>query len=265
MKARIYDSCEDYYFISEVLAIINIGYYEKYLVMDSKADNRLKLIDFLDKKVKTDSYGANVNIIDYFLPDNWISRKVKKKEDCNRLLDTADRDRYIFSFRGYEYFSDNLNIISDLILGKEVFSRDISFFNNLKSSDIEGWSYLRSQNDIDDLMKRFHGFHDSVLVDASYTSGSYVDNDNAMYCMDTIRTMHMKFDSQWSDSIELVFSGVLDSRLKPAEDNYTSNLFDASIILKDETIYFFTAYVKEVDESFNGTWIKSLEVRWRYV
>ncbi|WP_113671247.1 hypothetical protein [Vallitalea guaymasensis] len=91
MKARIYDSCEDYYFISEVLSIINIGYYEKYLVMDSKADNRLKLIDFLDKKVKT-----------------------------------------------------NVNIISDLILGKEVFSRDISFFNNLKSSDIEGWSYLRS-------------------------------------------------------------------------------------------------------------------------
>lgn len=165
MKVRIYDSCEDYYFISEVLAIINIGYYEKYLVMDSKADNRLKLIDFLDKKVKTDSYPTNVNII------------------------------------------------SDLILGKEVFSRDISFLNNLKSSDIEGWSYLRSQNDIDDLMKRFHGFHDSVLVDASYTS----------------------------------------------------NLFDASIILKDETIYFFTAYVKEVDESFNGTWIKSLEVRWRYV
>ncbi len=62
-------------------------------------------------------------------------------------------------------------------------------------------------------MKRFYGFHYSVLVDASYTS----------------------------------------------------NLFDASIILKDETIYFFTAYVKEVDESFNGTWIKSLEVRWRYV
>ena len=42
------------------------------------------------------------------------------------------------------------------------------------------WHELKSQNDIDAFMKSVAFFHDACIAGLSYTSGTYVNDDNAM-------------------------------------------------------------------------------------
>lgn len=111
-------------------------------------------------------------------------------------------------------------------------------------------------------MKTFGGFHDSVLRTLNYVSGSR-KVDNGMIVDDSLRQVSMIFDSDWSDSIEIIFEGVLALNLRPAKDNYSSDLFSATIMLKDKAILFYDDDVNSEQEDYEGTWINALGMRWR--
>lgn len=130
------------------------------------------------------------------------------------------------------------------------------------STKLEGWNYVESEDDIHNLMEVFHGFHDAVLRNLGYISGSG-KVEKGIIVTDNIRQVSMIFDSHWSDSIEIVFDGVLVLNLKPAKDNYSSNLFSASIMLKDKAMLFYDNEVKSEQENYEGTWVNALGMRWR--
>lgn len=62
----------------------------------------------------------------------------------------------------------------------------------------------------------------------------------------------------------MVFEGVLKLNLCPAKDNYCSCLSIATLEKEDEIIIFYTD-TKEVIQDYDGTWIKSLGLRWRFI
>lgn len=76
-------------------------------------------------------------------------------------------------------------------------------------------------------METFCGFHDSVLRTLSYVSGNEKDEEGCLI-LDNVRQVSMIFDSQWSNSIEIIFEGVLALNLRPASDNYTSEFTSSS-------------------------------------
>ncbi|MBL4937458.1 hypothetical protein JK636_17190 [Clostridium sp. YIM B02515] len=51
--------------------------------------------------------------------------------------------------------------------------------------------------------------------------------------------------------------------LRPAKDNYSSDLFSATIMLRDEAILFYDDDVNSEQEDYEGTWINALGMRWR--
>ena len=53
--------------------------------------------------------------------------------------------------------------------------------------------------------------------------------------------------------------------LRPAKDNYSSNLFAATIMLKDKTILFYDDKVNSEHENYEGTRINALGMRWRLI
>ncbi|MCI8408004.1 MAG: hypothetical protein HFJ09_01865 [Lachnospiraceae bacterium] len=71
------------------------------------------------------------------------------------------------------------------------------------------------------------------------------------------------FDSQWSGSIEIVFEAVKVLHLVPPGDSYVGNLYDASIFIQDFMIYFYDTFFDKIPDSYDGTWVKVLGVRWR--
>jgi lipopolysaccharide assembly outer membrane protein LptD (OstA) len=134
----------------------------------------------------------------------------------------------------------------------------------LNACQLEGWHYIYSTHDIEFILEQTNGFHDSVLKEMNYVSGSHVDNKNHMHCNDSVRQVTMWFDSQWCRSIELVFEGVVSLNLRPFSNNEPSYLYDASLFLQDKTVFFFDSEINEIDNSYDGTWIASCGLRWRF-
>lgn len=54
----------------------------------------------------------------------------------------------------------------------------------------------------------------------------------------------MRFDSQWCDTIEMVFEGVTAFNLRPAGDNYTSGISAAHSFQKMHPYSFVTMGLK---------------------
>ena len=87
----------------------------------------------------------------------------------------------------------------------------------------------------------------------------------SMYPVADIRQVNMFFDSQWCDTIEMVFEGVTAFNLRPAGDNYGADILEASIIIKDSSIFFCVDGFQEWNENYEGTWITAFSLRWRFV
>ena len=270
MFVRIFDMQLNTYFKSEVYAVINSGWYEKQLVVfPSGGDSYFKFFDYLDKsdpkepKVLINSILSNGFHSDF----EWIHQKSdnvdKQLEDYMGLLGSDIR---FFEFKGYSWIYNDKQLLAKLLKGDTISTKD--FEHQMLDSNahkIEGWHYIEKQQDIDFILEQTSGFHDSVLKDLSYISGAYVDEKNSMFCTDSERQVAMRFDSQWSRPIEMIFEGVTALNLRPSSDNYSSNIYGATLQLQNASVFFCDDTINAIDELYTGTWVKAYSLRWRFV
>lgn len=263
MRVRVCDKGTNGYFISEVYAIINTGYYKKYLVVENLNNKTyFRLVEYLDKS-KKGILPVNVNVISANeISESWVFKEENDLKDIRERLEAKEKNDSIYSFRGYAFILEQKDLLIALLKGEQVAYESLRGSEEEISTKLEGWNYVEAKEDIHKLMEIFHGFHDSVLRNLNYESGSGKDEKGNM-SLYNLRQVSMIFDSLWSDSIEIVFEGVLALNLRPAKDNYTSELYSATIMLKDETILFYDDDVISEDEMYEGTWINALGMRWR--
>ena len=270
MLVRVFDIQSNTYFKSDVYAIINSGWYEKRLVVFSSGNDRyFKFFDYLDKSdAKAPKVLINSILSTGFHPDfDWVHQRVddvdKQLEDYIGLLNDDIR---FFEYRGYSWIYNNKQLLAELLNGGMVSSK--GFEHQLIDSNdykVEGWNYVETQQDIDSILEQTSAFHDSVLKELDYISGAYVDENNSMYCSDSERRIKVRFDSQWCRPIEMIFEGVTELNLRPASDNYSSNIYGATLLLQNASIFFCDDTIDDINELYTGTWIKAYSLRWRFV
>ena len=269
MLVRVYDKQTDTYFKSEVYAVINPGFYEKRLVIvPDKNGDYFRFFDYLDKS-NPKLPKALINIVlsngfnsSYELLSRSSGDVDKKLEGFAQLLDKKTR---FFDYMGYAWIYEDIAFLSSLLKGEMVSTKGYeSQIINPDAYKKTGWHYIESQRDINFFMKQTSSFHDTVLKDMIYVSGAYVDDKNAMHCTDSKRQITMCFDSQWCRPIEMVFEGVAALNLRPYPDNYSSNIYGASLFLRKAAVFFCDGQVDDVDKSYEGTWIESYNLRWRF-
>jgi hypothetical protein len=263
MRVRVYDKENGRYFKSEVYAIINTGWYEKYAVLVPSEDGScLKLFDYIDKDKNPDGqYNVLVNVIVPDTPDSWISKQDKSL--LNNIDPSDSKSEIIYSYHGCRQLYDNQSTIASLFEGNTVKTDDL----NLPSitSKLEGWNYIETQDDVEELQSATYGFHDSVLKSAEYISGASVGENKSMCPVDYMRRLTLVVDSQLTDSVEFVFEGLIAFNLRPSGDNLDSIINSVSIIIKDETIFFIDADVDEETFDFEYTCAKAYSLRWRFL
>lgn len=273
MRVRVYDKENKTYFKSEVYAIIDGGWYARYLVLEPYNDKLyLKLIEYIDKSHNDPYYPVNINVITNEMPDEWVIKKDADLLQIRNLL--SDQEELRFDFQGFPWLFEESKLVADLIRGNKVDCEETPLKAKNMISKKAGWQYVENETDIHGLLYAFYDFHDSCLTSLQYISGSKVLEDRSMIPFDGIRQVTMSFESQCCNPIELVFEGVLAMNLRPARDNRDSIINCASIILKDEAIFFCDCEMKteelscddemETEElSYEDTWIKALSLRWR--
>lgn len=264
MRARVYDQTNHTYYLSEVYGIMNWGG-DRYIVeSNEKNEHRLCLVEYLDFSTKP-PYHVNIERIDCNKVSDklpWIYLERDELSNINQTLENTYHHEALHYFSGYEYIWKQQDKLAELIVQRTIPYHELG---NIKiDTKLPDWNYIENNQDIDRLMKEFMGFHDSVIKQINYITGDYVDKDGSMCLSESYdKKIQMVFDSQWSGSIEIVFDVVKVLHLVPPEENYLGDLFDASIFIKDLMIYFYDTAFHEIPESYDGTWVKALGMRWR--
>ena len=122
------------------------------------------------------------------------------------------------------------------------------------------WHELKSQNDIDAFMKSVALFHDACITGFSYTSGTYVNDDNAMV-MVTEPYIYITFHSQMANFPKFEMElGLVDKFSINLHLDNSLEIYEATFKKKDDGFYWYS------DEYANGNsnyWFRCQTIRWR--
>ena len=145
------------------------------------------------------------------------------------------------------------------------------------------WTEVKNQEDIEALLTRYGGFHDSCIVSLSYKSGAYVGEDLDMGLGEAHdRELIIVFQRQWRPvGLELRFTGVRRLHLVGWEDNYFCEILDCHLafhqnllpgepvetIVWADTDSFDPREIPQIDdlEEPANTYIIANTLKWRIV
>lgn len=129
------------------------------------------------------------------------------------------------------------------------------------------WNEINNQEDLKSFMDTHYGFHDSCIKELKYISGAYVQEDLSMNPVNVQRNLKVVFQRQFKNPtvIEMEFVGLKHLNMFPNDENYTCEILDATMILKEDCIYWCDCGDLSEDdfETYEGTLICATKARWR--
>ncbi len=260
MRVRVYDREKDKYFKSEVFAVIDYGWYVRYLVLEP-ADGKAMMTFVEGIRKEEPDHPTNINKITPDIPQDWVCIKGEALPLLKKELNEYGADLR-FEYHGYSWLLNDKRLLALLINGNTIDLDDVGHSDKSVCSKLAGWNYVDTQADVKTLMDAYGGFHDSCLTRLEYVSGAKVYQNHSMMPLNDVRQVTMFLGSQCCDGIEMVFEGVTEMNLRPAQDNHESIIYGATLLVRNEEIYFCGGYKADPD-SYDGTWIKAFSLRWR--
>ena len=260
MRARIYDNREKAYYISEVYGILNCGV-DRYLVEKREDEQTLVLVDCTDFSTEP-PYPVYVEKIDANpLPFPWVDKEKEEMAHINAAIGVSGKYHY---FRGYAFIWEKKEALTELIANGCIAKERLCAQKIV--TKLSGWNYVEKQQDIDNLMEQFCGFHDSVLKEFTYITGDYVAEDQNMHLSEAVaKQIRIVFESQWARGIEMILLAPRFIQLVPPAENYLADLYDASVFMKDCMVYFYDSYMEVMPTVYQNSYFAAMGMRWRFV
>ena len=131
------------------------------------------------------------------------------------------------------------------------------------------WEIISTNDEILRFMERVCYFHDSCIKEISYISGAYVGDNLSMYPLNNRRVLRVVMQRQYENDsmIEMEFYGLKSLKLFPADESYTCEILDSTMIMKNGNIYWCdSGNLLESDlDDYTGTLICASKLRWRSI
>lgn len=128
------------------------------------------------------------------------------------------------------------------------------------------WHEIKNEFDLTDFLDRHNHFHDSCIKEMKYISGAYIEG-KGMHPINELRILKMIIQGWFlnSEVIEMEFIGLKRLILFPVDEQYTSEILGATMIIKDDCVYWCDCDgLSENDfDSYERTLICASNVRWR--
>lgn len=248
MFVRVFDKAQNRYYKSMVYASVNSGWFAQYIVHDPHAQC-FALVDYLDK-----AQNPPKALVEVIQPDREGfafyegSQTLKFKRFC-KVNGYSYPD--VQCMAGYPEVLENHAFLAAILTNRSV-PLDAFDIPLRTLADTEAWNYILTQADADEFMKLFVGFHDSELKEIHYTG------------LDPVATVNAVFDnSGWYGVAELCFEGVQLLKIVPPEENYLNFIYEASLFVEDERVFWADSYLKKPDYTYEGSIIQALNLKWR--
>ena len=249
MFVRVYDKERKKYYKSMVYGLLNIGYYEQAILFNPYT-NSFECVEYFDKE-KEDPYPYYECINNR--TDDWVFYErtflLKLKKYCKEHAFEGKLDQ----FRGYKEVFDNFEFMLQMLQGEKV-SLEQAGISLKTNEDIDEWTYIRTQEDANEFMRLFAGFHDSTMDKLTY------EEDYGKKQLTAI------FDNScWYGVAELCFEGLIRMNLHGFGENHTREIYEGTLLIQDESVYWADGFLQEEDMNYRGTWIKALNLKWRKI
>lgn len=249
MFVRAKDIKHNRFYKSMVYGLINIEYYEQ-AILFNPFTQCFELIDYLDKETK------NLHPLYECINDNksqWILYEKAHLLKIKKYFRSKEFDINIQTLQGYSEIIDDYDFIYKMLKDKKIALCENS--QELKSNeDEQEWNYIRNQEEADEFMRIFVGFHDATLEKLSYEEDYGKRKLNVIF-----------HNSGWYGIVELCFEGLIRMNLQGFGENFSRELYDATLCVCDETIYWADGETEKDNFNFNGTWIKALNLKWKRI
>ena len=247
---RVFDKPNHRYYKSIVYCVMTVSGHTRQMVVLNPYTNCFELVGTWDETEKGPVLLAETIRMEC---DEWITYEnaglLKYKDYCrkNRVKDVID---WLW---GYRDVCENFEFLSAISHNKAV-PVDGAGISVRALSDADEWNYILTQKDADDFMQLFVGFHDATLdklvyEEEQYTSRAIVTFDNSL----------------WFGVIEICFEKISVIRLEPWDESYSRDIYEACLIVKDETVFWADEYMEKEDLSYDGHYIKALSMKWRKI
>lgn len=247
MFVRVYDKRNDCYYKSIVYGTINEGWFLQYIVLNPYS-KCFHLVEYLDKSEKPAFplvESIQTDCSDFKVYEN--ARLLKCKRYCKENGKSININR----LWGYPDVCENLDFISDILENRLVPSEKYPI-QLRQLFDENRWNYIRTQKDADEFMKVFAGFHDSTLDRLVYEEEHAYTKVTATFD-----------NSSWYGVVELCFEGILSLNIRPARENYDRYISDATMLVKNEAIFWADEHMEGENPDYDGSYIKALNLKWR--
>ena len=127
------------------------------------------------------------------------------------------------------------------------------------------WETVRTNDEILRFMGKMCDFHDSCIKEMHYMSGAYIDENFSMHPLNDRRVLQRQCETD--SMIEMEFQGLKRLQLAPVDEDYTCEISDSAMMIKDGNIYWCDC--GDLSESdlgaYEGTLICAAEFRWRSI
>ena len=102
------------------------------------------------------------------------------------------------------------------------------------------WIEIVDEKDLKKFMENVEFFHDSCIKEIKYLSGAYVNENLSMYAVNDQRILSVIIQRQYKNNsmFEMEFRGLKYLRLFPIDDQYTCEILDSTMIIKEDCIYW---------------------------
>lgn len=131
------------------------------------------------------------------------------------------------------------------------------------------WVEIKNEKELKDFMDMLYYFHDSCIKEIKYVSGAYVDENLSMRPVNEKRNLRMIIQRQFNNPcvLEMEFIGLYKLQIIPSDENYSCEILDATMILKEDCVYWCDCGGLSEDDlnNYDGTIICAAKVRWRAV
>ncbi len=260
MFVRVLDKSTQQYYKSMVYGMVNSGYFLCYIVLNPMTD-KFELVRYLEK-----SGAMSVPLVEVIQSS---CTEFQEYDDIflkkfNEFCKYNGKSSAITHIQGYPDICESFNFLADILENRAIpVSKYEIKIRNLPDQDT--WTYILTQQDVEAFMKIFVDFHDSLLTKMSYITE---------YMGPTAATI--TFDNKgWYGIVELCFEGVRNLHLRPAKENYDCYIYDATLLIKDEMIYWADTFIdinpaeiesNEIEAALSKyNYISALNLKWRKV
>lgn len=128
------------------------------------------------------------------------------------------------------------------------------------------WNIIKNQNDVDEFNYIYGNFHDSVLKEICFSSGSYVDENFKLSIINN-PVARFIFQSEFLEAkysaVEIEFSSVVQINIKPPESKYSDlSILKSNLYLFENVFYLGESDYKDYKlERDDFTWVSAKSVR----